>query len=43
MTRRLSVLKSTKFAKPAQTKQAHQTQTWNCTKYLKKITRRCRM
>jgi len=29
--------------KPAQTWQVHQTQTCNCTKYLKQITMRCRI
>jgi len=39
MTRRLSIVRSTKFTlKNLQTQQVHQTQTWICTKYWKKIT-----
>jgi len=44
MTRRLSVATSTKFTlKNLQTQQVHQTQTWICTKYWKKITVCCRL
>jgi len=44
MTMRLRVVTSTKFTlKNLQTQQVHQTQTWICTKYWKKITICCRM